>query len=184
MKVLMRRLLLVGAGVVICSSLGQGQALPAGIKVKAEAKINELKAWGSDPRIVSAVQAYNGAPPAEARGMTNEKWKDLSVLDPAVRSFSKNALAEYLKSKGDDSIAEAFVSGADGGKVAFLSKPTSWNHKGRPKHDVPMSGKIYIGPVEMDESSGQQQFQVGLPVVADGKPVGSIVVGLKVASLR
>jgi hypothetical protein len=46
MKVLMRRLLLVGAGVVICSSLGQGQALPADIKVKAEAKINEPQGLG------------------------------------------------------------------------------------------------------------------------------------------
>jgi len=116
--------------------------------------------------------------------MTNEKWKELSVLDPSVRSFSKNALADYLKSKKDDSISEVFVNGADGGKVAFLSKTTSWNHKGKPKHEVPMSGKVYIGPVEMDESSGQQQFQVGLPVMADGKAIGSIVVGLKVAALR
>jgi len=175
---------LLVAAVMACSSLGLSQNLPPEIKAKAEAKITELKAWGSDPQVVNAVLAYNASSPSEAQGMTNEKWKGLSVLDPAVRSFSKNPLAEYLKSKKDESISEIFVSGRDGGKVAFLSKPSYWNHKGKPKHEVPMTGKVYVGPIEVDESSGQQQFQVGLPVLAGGKPVGSIVIGLRAANFR
>jgi len=83
----------------------------------------------------------------------------------------------------DDSIAEAFVSGADGTKVAFLSKPTSWSHKGKDKHDAPMSGKTWYGPVEVDQSSGAQQIQLGIPVLDGGKPIGSIVIGLKVTKL-
>jgi hypothetical protein len=184
MKVQGKQLLFWLAVLATLSANALAQSLPGDIKAKAEAKINEIKAWGSDPQVVAAVQAYNSSPPVEAKGMTNDKWKELSVLDPGVRSFSKNTLGEFLKSKKDDSVSEAFVSGADGGKVAFLSKPTSWNHKGKPKHEVPMTGKVFIGPIEMDESSGQQQFQVGVPVLADGKPVGSIVVGLKVVSLR
>src|SRR5882757_4115930 len=138
MKVQASVLLRILAVVTACGAMAWGQALPADIKAKAEAKINEIKAWGSDPQLVAAVRAYNAAPPAEAKGMTNEKWQELSILDPSVRSFSKNAVAEYLKSKKDDSISEVFVNGADGGKVAFLSKTTSWNHKGKPKHEVPM----------------------------------------------
>ena len=68
-----------------CVAMGWSQALPADIKAKAEAKISEIKAWSTDPQVVAAVQAYKTAPPAEAKGMTNDKWKELTVLDPLVR---------------------------------------------------------------------------------------------------
>jgi hypothetical protein len=158
--------------------------LPADIEARLQTKIHELKGWGSDPRIVAAVKAYNSAPPAGAREMTNDKWKDLTVLDPFVRSFTRNPLAEYLKGKRDNSISEIFVCGKDGGKVAFLEKPTFWTHKGKPKHDLPMNGRVYIGPPGVDESSGQEQFQVGIPVMEGKTPIGSIVIGLKANSFR
>jgi hypothetical protein len=80
-------------------------------------------------------------------------------------------------------VSEAFLSGADGFKVAFLSKPTNWSHKGKPKHDVPMTGKTWQGPVEVDESTGTQQVQVAVPVKDGGKVIGSLVVGLSVDKL-
>jgi hypothetical protein len=47
-----------------------------------------------------------------------------------------------------------------------------------------MAGKTWIGPVEVDESTGLQQVQVALPVLDGGKPIGSIVLGLSVAKLK
>ncbi len=169
---------------VAAPSIASGQELRADIRAKTTAKIAEIKSWGKDPQIVRAVEAYNSTPPPDAGEMTNDRWKGLTVLDPKVRSYCTNPLAEYLKNKKDESISEIFVSGADGGKVAFLSKPTSWSHKGKPKHDIPMSGTIYIGPIEKDESTGREQIQIGVPILAGNRPVGSIVVGLKASSLR
>ena len=162
----------------------RGQTLSPEVKAKVEARAKQLQTLGSDPKVVEAVKAYNTSPSVEAKAMTNEKWKGLTVLDPYVRSFSKSPLGEYLKAQKDETIAECFVSGADGGKVAFLSKTTSWSHKGKDKHSVPMTGKVYFGPVEVDESTGVQLVQVGLPVVESGKPIGSIVVGLAAAKLK
>lgn len=179
-----RKGLLMAAVALCLGSTVIGEQLPNDIKAKGEVKIKALKSLGSDPQVVNAVKAYNENPPADSKAMTNEKWKGLSVLDPFVRSFSKNPLGEYLKTKKDETVSEMFVSGADGCKVAFLAKTTNWTHKGKPKHEVPMTGETYIGPVEIDESSGQQQFQVGLPVLDGGKPIGSIVIGLKVSALR
>jgi hypothetical protein len=68
--------------------------------------------------------------------------------------------------------------------VAFLSKTTSWSHADKDKHKIPMTGKTWSGPVEIDESTGQQQVQVALPVLDGGKPIGSIVFGLAVSKLR
>ena len=76
-----------------------------------------------------------------------------------------------------------FLSGSDGAKVAFLAKTSSWSHKGKAKHDDPMAGKVWQGAVEVDESTGLQQVQVGVPVLEGGKPIGSLVVGLSLAKL-
>lgn len=167
-----------------CPMLVRSAEMTPEVRAKVESNAKAFLAWGADPKVVEAVKAYNSAPPAEAKTMTNDKWKSLQVLDPFVRSFTRNALAEYLKSKRDAPVTELFVSGADGGKVAFLAKTSSWSHKTSPKHSVPMTGKTWYGPVEVDESTGQQQVQVGIPVLDGGKPVGSIVIGLGISKLK
>jgi hypothetical protein len=152
-------------------------------KTKLEAKIASLKTLGSDPEIVKTVKEYNVNPPAAYKDMTNDKWKILTIMSPEIRAFSKNKIAVYVKTKIDESVSELFISAANGCKVAFLSKPTSWCHKGKPKHDLPMAGKIWIGEVEVDESTGVQAIQVSVPILDDTKPIGSIVLGFNVTNL-
>ena len=172
--------------VLICAVAVSGQAPPA-IKAKLDEKIRELATLSTDPEIVNAVKTYNATPVSdEAAGMTNDKWHSLSVLDPLVRATAKTPLSEYLKTKkiSDDTIAKVFVSGADGSKVGFDAKTEHWTHKGMPKHEVPMSGQTWIGPVKLDDSTGQQLIQVAMPVLDGKKPIGSIVFGLRVDKLR
>lgn len=170
--------------VSIMSNILAQESLSPEIKAKVEAKLSSLKVLGSDPVVVAEVKAYNENPPAEAVGMTQEKWNELTLVSPEVKAFTKNKLATYLKSKKDESISEMFVSGANGNKVAFLSKPSNWSHKGKPKHEEPMKGKTWIGPIEVDASTGIQQVQVSFPVLDGNKPIGSIVVGISVAALK
>lgn len=158
--------------------------LSAAARGKVEAKVAAMKGLASDPAVVAAVKTYNAAPPAAAKAMTQEQWKALTVLDPAVRAYTKNAAAAALKAKRDETVTEAFVSGADGGKVAFLSKPSNWSHKGKDKHAQPMGGRVWIGPAEVDDSTGQEQVQVAVPVLDGGRPAGSLVVGLAVGKLK
>jgi hypothetical protein len=115
--------------------------------------------------------------------MDQATWANTSVIDPLVRGLTKNPAAAVLKANGGEVVSEAFLSGADGGKVAFLGKPTNWSHKGKPKHEQPMAGKTWQGEVEVDESSGLQQLQVAVPVLDAGKPIGSLVVGLSIGKL-
>ena len=165
---------------LLLAGTGFSQTMPPEVKANLDKKVKQLQAWSTDPVIVAAVKAHNSNMPAEDKAMTNDKWSTLTVLDPYVRSFTKNPLGVYLKTKKNDEIAECFVSGADGTKVAFLSKTTNWSHADK----VPMTGKTYIGPPALDDSTGLQQIQVGLPVLDNGKPIGSIVVGLNVSKLH
>jgi hypothetical protein len=152
-------------------------------KAKVSAYLKEFSALGTDPVVVKAVKEYNASPYPEAAGMTQAKWDSLSALSPEIRAFAKNPLADYLRTKRKDVVAELFVSGSNGTKVAFFGKTTNWNHTGKPKHDVPMSGKTWIGTPDLDASSGKVSVQVSFPVLDGGKPIGSIVIGLEISKL-
>jgi hypothetical protein len=180
----MKSMRIAAVGMLILAGVSFGQAISPELKVKVNDKIKQLEHWSTDPDLVAAVKAHNTGISPDAKAMTQEKWQSLTVLDPFVRSFTKTPLALSLKAKKDDSISECFVSGADGTKVAFLAKTTNWSHADKEKHRVPMTGKHWMGPVEVDESSGQQQLQVRLPVLDAGKPIGSIVFGLSMAKLK
>ena len=147
-------------------------------------QVEEFKKVAADAKVVDAVKAVNTTALTDYKDMTQDKWKELPVLDPKVRYFSKNPLAEFLKTKKNDMITEMFVSAADGTKVAFLSKTSNWSHKGKPKHDEPMAGKNWQGQIEMDESTGLKSIQVSVPVMDGGKAIGSMVVGLSITKLK
>lgn len=170
------------AFVALSASLLRGE-LDAGQKAKVDAAVEQAKTWAADPKIVSAVKAFNTSPSDDVKSMTQDKWKTLPVLDPFIRAMTKNDAAAALKSAKTEAVAEAFVSGADGKKVAFLNKPSNWSHGGKPKHDDPMANKVWIGDIEVDESTGQQQIQVAVPVLDGDKPVGSLVVGFAISKL-
>ena len=159
------------------------EALDAPVQAKVDAKLKVIQGWAANSVVVDAVKAQNATPPADVASMTQDKWKALTVLDPVVRGFAKNPTAEYIKSVKDDTVSEAFVSSADGTKVAFLSKPSNWSHKGKAKHDDPMAGKTWQGTPEVDESTGAKQVQVAVPVLDGDKPIGSLVVGLNLTKL-
>lgn len=177
--------IIVSLGLILCplhTTLAE-QGLSPEQQAKVDTLLKGFQAWGTDAKVIEAVKAYNANPSAEAKAMTNDKWKGLTVLDPFVRSLAKNDLVDYLKGKKSDAVTELFVSGTDGGKVALFAKTTSWTHKGKPKHEEPMAGKTWQGPVEVDESTGLQQLQVSVPVLDGGTPIGSIVIGLGVTKL-
>jgi hypothetical protein len=168
---------------LLCSAALRAQSITPAVQAKIDAKVKEVVTWAADPAIVDAVRAHNGPLPADQAALNQDKWRALSVLDPLVRGFTKNAAGQFLKNKKDDYVTEAFVSDAGGFKVAFIAKTSNWTHKGKDKHDVPMTGKTWQGPVEVDESSGQQQLQIAVPVLDGGKPIGSLVVGLSITKL-
>lgn len=167
---------------VVCT-LTQAADLSAPQQAKVDGLIREVTAWAAEPNIVEAVRTQNKNRPADHASMDQQKWTELPVVSPFIRSFTQNTAAEVLKAKRVEAVTEAFISDASGTKVAFLAKPSNWSHKGKPKHDQPMSGRPWQGPVETDSSTGYTQLQISVPVLDGGKAIGSLVVGLNVAKL-
>jgi len=164
-------------------SVSRADALDPAMQAKVDAQIKSIQTWASDPAILSAVKAQNASLPADYSAMTQDKWKDLTKLDPFVRGFDKNPAGEFLKGKKGGAVIRLFLSDAAGIKVAFTTKTLSWSHKGDPKHEQPMAGKIWQGPVESDKATGLDQIQVSVPVLDGDKSIGSLVAGLSVSQL-
>jgi hypothetical protein len=159
------------------------QTITPAVQARIDVQLKEIVAWAAEPAIVAAVRAHNTQLPADQAALNQDKWRALTVLDPTVRAFTKNPAALLLKAKKTDVVSEAFLSNAGGVKVAFLAKTSNWSHQGKDKHEVPMQGKPWQGPIEVDESSGQQQLQIAVPVLDGAKPIGSLVVGLSLSKL-
>jgi hypothetical protein len=47
-----------------------------------------------------------------------------------------------------------------------------------------MSGAVWQGEPEVDESTGVKQLQVAVPVLDGDKPIGSLVVGISLTKLE
>ena len=145
-----------------------------------------IAGWVADPVIVSAVKDQNGKGPIAA--MDNPKWKNTRRSDAIVKAFQDNPAGKMLKAKLEASggmYTEAFLSAAQGEKVAFVEKTTSYIHVGQPKFDVPLTtGKSWQGKPEFDESAQTYQLQISVPVLADGKAIGALVVGVSLTQLE
>lgn len=169
---------LAAAGAAPAAVLGDPAA-----QAKVDARVAEIRRWAADPAIVAAVAAQDAALPAGFAAMTEAKWMTLSPFDPFVRSFAKNPAAAALRSKKASWASKAFVCDARGYKVAFLEKTISWCHAGTPKHEVPMSGGTWQGRISVDPTTGSADLQVSVPVLSEGKPIGSLVVNLRMSEL-
>ena len=161
----------------------RGEGLSPEVQKKVDAIVATIQGWASDPVIVKAVKAQNAHLPEAIGSISAEKWDQLTVLDPVVRSMVKNEVGLFLKSKMTDAFSLALVNDAEGYKVAYVTKPKNWLHKGLPQHDQPMLGKIYQGPVVTHPATGMLQLLLGIPVLENEKPIGTVIVGVKASAL-
>lgn len=165
-------------------------ALDFQITPAVQAELDREKAvvagWAADPVVVKAVVEANHNGPIA--GMDNPTWKKTRRSDPIVKQFQTNSAGKYLSAKLRDSngaATEAFLNGNKGQKVAFAEKTTSYFHAGSAKHDVPFgSSKPWQGKPEFDESSQTYAIQVSAPVMLNGSPIGSLVVGISLSHFK
>lgn len=179
----MNRRLAAVVVILLAPLLHSTSATEGTLQQKLAPRIQVILKWASDPVIVDAVVAQNRRLPSRYSDMTQPRWEALSRVDPFVVAFTTNKAGQFLRASRKAEISEAFLNDAAGYKVAFLSKPTNWQHRGKSKHDQPMAGKIWRGPIEIDASSATKQIQIAVPVLDQGKPVGSLVVGISVFEL-
>jgi len=176
---------LVLALAAITAAAAEFQITPA-VQAELDKQKTIIAGWAANPTLVNAVAEQNRRGPVA--GMDNPKWKVTRRSDPAVVVFQNNAAGQFLRGQLEDNKAkfnEAFLSAALGEKVAFVEKTTSYIHKGQPKFEVPFTtSKAWQGSPEFDESSQTYAIQISVPVMADARPIGVLVVGVNLSHLE
>ena len=180
-------LVLVGAlGLFAIEAAAASFEITPAIQAELEKQKAVVAKWAASPAIVSAVAEQNRKGPIA--GMDNAKWKVTRRTDPMVTGFQSNAAGQFLKARLAESqgaVSEAFLNAAQGEKVAFYEKTTSYIHRGSAKFDVPFNtGKSWQGKPEFDESSQTYAIQISVPVLAEGKTIGALVVGVNLSYLE
>lgn len=156
------------------------------IQVELDKQKAVIASWTASPVIVNAVMEQNRKGPIA--GMDNAKWKVTRRSDTLVTAFQSSPAGQFLKTKvaeGQGAFNEAFLSAAQGEKVAFIEKTTSYIHKGQAKFDVPFTtAKSWQGKPEFDESTQTYAVQISVPVLSAGKAIGALVVGVNLSYLE
>lgn len=184
------RLLFIALALIFIGSSSIHSQTPEISKEVIADLFSKLKSLSTHPIIVSAVKKSNARDPlsptsqlATELRMTNEKWKPLPPTHSAIKNLTTNEAAQFLAKSIENASAEFFLNNKFGEKVALSAKTTSWNHKGKEKHEVPLSGRNWTGKPELDESTGQYQLQIAFPIVSEGKTIGSLVIGFPLINL-
>jgi hypothetical protein len=196
-------LLRIGAAVVmmfVASAVNAQDTKKFEITPELQKQIDDYKAivakWAADPVIVQAVVDQNKKGPID--GLDNKKWATLRRRSSEITAFQTcpagKQLTDWLQGT-NGAVSEAFLNAAQGEKVAFVEKTSSYIHAGKSKFDVPFKEhKNWQGKPELDESSQTYSLQVSVPVVQKTKVegeeqpkeevVGVLVVGLNLAVLQ
>ena len=157
---------------------------------------SDVKSWLSDPAIVEAVKAQNGA-------HANVTDADIDGMDKTWRAEAKagggdmitkvlgNDLSKFLAGKKEASggkYSEIFVMDNKGLNVGQSDVTSDYMQGDEAKWQKTYSvgpDAIFLDEVEFDDSSQAFQSQVSLTVVdpADGSAIGAITLGVNVENL-
>jgi hypothetical protein len=182
----MFKLLAVGVGVLCLVCSAHAEKAPESVVRLA----SDLKSWGEDPVLVSAVKAQN----AEGQSLDQIKrrdaeWRSNSGVDDFMRSLMENPAAKELADleKSKPYFFELFLMDGQGANVAMTNKTSDYWQGDEAKFTDSFKGgvgAVHISDVEFDESAQAYLVQVSVPVTDQGKAIGALTIGVNIDELE
>ena len=83
--------------------------------------------------------------------------------------------------------SEAFLTDAQGANVAAYPATSDYWQGDEEKFTASFNGgqgKVFIGPIEMDESTQTNAVQISVPMEYNDETIGVLVIGVKVSVLE
>jgi len=185
--------MLIMAGVLAFStlSLSQESLSQSPIQDDIKDKISGVVKMGSHSLIVKAVMEQNAKSLSlDTIKKTDDEWKATKDLTPFKISLQKTPVGNFLKRKMElnkSIYSEAFLTDNQGANVTAFPATSDYWQGDESKWTESFNngdGKVYIGDVELDESSGSYATQVSVPVNKNGKTIGVLVIGIKLSYIE
>ena len=156
--------------------------------------IPEVVHAAADSEIVKAVKAQN------AKGVTLDKIQELdkkwmettdAAKEPTafMESINSNTAAQVLTriQKIKPYLVEFILTDNQGSNVALTGMTSDYWQGDEPKFTNAFAdgkGNTYIARPQKDKSTGEIISQVSVPVMSDGKAIGTLTVGVRPDKLK
>jgi hypothetical protein len=144
-----------------------------------------------NPSIIRAVEEQNSQVVALAEiQQRDETWKNAGDVENAlIRRITQNDVARYFQRRVDNNAAidEVFLTDNQGANVAAYPPTSDYWQGDEEKWTASYNngrGKVFIGPLEFDESTQKTQVQISAPVISKEQTIGVLVLGVSVDYLQ
>ena len=147
-------------------------------------KMRTVQHMALNPTLIQAVRRQN----AENTGINQIKqldddWKATKKLTPFKRSLQQNDAGQMLRRyvTRNPSLNEAFLTDNQGANVAAFPATSDYWQGDEEKWSESFNegnGRMFLGPVERDESTNTMAVQISAPLFHQGETIGVLVVGV------
>lgn len=184
--------LLIALVMLPASLMAQEQEAPSQEELKQllKTKIRSVQHMALTPTVVRATRRQN----AEKLSMDlikqrDEEWKSTKELTSFKRSLQENEAGRFLERVIgiNASFNEAFVTDNQGANVAAFPPTSDYWQGDEEKWTASFnggSGKVFLGPLEYDDSTKTYAVQISAPLYDRGVTIGVLVVGVTLDYLK
>lgn len=149
-------------------------------------KIRTVQHMALNPLLIRATRRQN-AQSLELSEIEkrDDDWRESKGLTGFKRSLQQNSAGKLLKRyvARNDAFNEAFLTDNQGANVAAFPATSDYWQGDEEKWSESFNdgdGKIFLGPLELDQSTNIVAVQVSAPVLYQGETIGVLVVGVTV----
>jgi hypothetical protein len=164
--------------------LAQTEMTQAQLNELLKVKVRTVQHIALNPVIVRSVRRQNAQTVSAALiAERDEAWQASSETDEFKRSLQENKAGRLLKThvSASSSFNEAFLTDNKGANVAAFPATSDYFQGDEEKWSASFNGgdgRVFLGPLERDESTNVYAVQVSAPVLDKGKTIGVLVVGV------
>lgn len=151
-------------------------------------KIQQVEKLASSQVVVDAVKLQNAQKLSLAQiQQRDNEWKASKADYPLKQQLQQNQAGMLLHlnvSKYSHIYNEMFLTDNQGANVAVYPPTTDYWQGDEEKFTAAFNngaGKVFIGPVELDQSTNTHASQISVPVKDGGATIGVLVVGVKLS---
>ena len=149
----------------------------------------KLRAWGLDKTLVALVKDQNNkrVPLAQLKTL-DEQWA-AGRNDELVRRIITGPCSDYLRKLASANAAygETFLMDNQGALVCATQKTTDYYQGDELKWQRAFNdgkGAVFIDRPRFDDSSSRDLAQISVPVMENGRAIGTVTIGVRFIKLQ
>lgn len=176
---------LLMAGLALPASAQQIEIPADELQALLKVKIRAVKRLAANRVVIDAVRNQNGkGATLDEIKRVDKEWRATKELTAFKKSLQTNPAGSYLKKhvQRNATYGEAFLTDNKGANVAAYPATSDYWQGDEEKFTASYnsgSGKVFVGPIEFDDSSKTHAAQISVPVMDGRKTIGVLIVGVK-----